>query len=429
MNNFRGFKDTLIPLKDVNFLVGENSTGKTSFLKLLELFSEESFWTVGTEAKVKEVLGDFYDNVSVESEDRSYFVVGWIQHETNVKKNDSIVANYILLMFKNLDGKPIITALDFHTVKNQITMLNIDKKSRSNDVLVKITEPSKITAHQARAKINDFVNKYRKEPDISNFKNLKQKLSNTNRFPQDVFKYNFPLTLFLSLFDSPYQEFLSNSSIWFAPIRSKPLKTYEGAVHPTTREGGHTPFLLQSILNKKVKAAEFHKSLKEFGFQSGLFNDVKINKLGEGRFEVQIILENKPLNIMNVGYGVSQILPIIVEMLGAPRETIFGIQQPEVHLHPKAQASLGDLIFQFATVKKHRYIIETHSDFLIDRFRIARRNSRRLIDSQIIFFERKDGNNYAASIAIDKKGVYEQCEATRSYKEFFLNEAFKKLEI
>lgn len=44
LDNYRGFTDTLVPIKDVNFLVGENSTGKTSVLAILKLLSPPDFW-------------------------------------------------------------------------------------------------------------------------------------------------------------------------------------------------------------------------------------------------------------------------------------------------------------------------------------------------------------------------------------------------
>ena len=65
VDNFRGFTDTYIPIKDVNFLVGENSTGKTSILSLLCLLRSSVFW-LGQSFNNDEVeLGQFGDIVNV----------------------------------------------------------------------------------------------------------------------------------------------------------------------------------------------------------------------------------------------------------------------------------------------------------------------------------------------------------------------------
>lgn len=68
----------------------------------------------------------------------------------------------------------------------------------------------------------------------------------------------------------------------------------------------------------------------------------------------------------DVGFGVSQVLPIIVECLRAkPGETII-LEQPEIHLHPKVQVTLADFLIARAA-DGVRVIIETHSDHLIKR--------------------------------------------------------------
>ena len=68
---------------------------------------------------------------------------------------------------------------------------------------------------------------------------------------------------------------------------------------------------------------------------------------------------------MDVGYGVSQILPLLVELL-SDDESIFLLQQPEVHLHPSAQAALGSLFCRSAA-SGLQLIVETHSDYIVDR--------------------------------------------------------------
>jgi predicted ATPase len=129
----------------------------------------------------------------------------------------------------------------------------------------------------------------------------------------------------------------------------------------------------------------------------------------------------------NVGYGVSQALPIFVEMLSRSRGSTFAIQQPEVHLHPRAQAAVGDLIAELAVHEQKRFFVETHSDFTIDRFRInLKRNRPSELDAQILFFERIDGGNRVTSIPIDNDGTI-SADQPDAYRAFFLNEQLELL--
>lgn len=100
MNNFRGFSKTTLELQQVNFLIGENSTGKSSFLKLLYLFSSLHFWMSFT-FKFEEDQDEwsFDDIVSNSSEDKSFFEIGF----TNNTKKETI-----LLRFKKDQGIPTL---------------------------------------------------------------------------------------------------------------------------------------------------------------------------------------------------------------------------------------------------------------------------------------------------------------------------------
>jgi predicted ATPase len=84
------------------------------------------------------------------------------------------------------------------------------------------------------------------------------------------------------------------------------------------------------------------------------------------------------LDITDVGFGISQILPILVEGFGAPLDKVILIEQPEIHLHPKMQGELADLFIDISNVKaakdeadaKRRYlVIETHSEYFLSRLR------------------------------------------------------------
>lgn len=105
--------------------------------------------------------------------------------------------------------------------------------------------------------------------------------------------------------------------------------------------GEHTPLLLKKLLSdNSQKARTIIAELNKYGKESGLFDELVIEGENEEKpFSIEVKYDNMRLNLKNVGYGVSQVLPIIIEMLTSKGE-YFCVQQPEVHLHPRAQAAL-----------------------------------------------------------------------------------------
>ena len=111
VDNFRGFTKTFFPIKDVNFLVGENTTGKTSILGLIKLFSSPHFW-LAQDFDAEEVnFGHFRDIVSINSPDRSYFTIGLIETKPGAEKN--VEANAVLMTFVESEGLPRVSRYTF----------------------------------------------------------------------------------------------------------------------------------------------------------------------------------------------------------------------------------------------------------------------------------------------------------------------------
>src|SRR5882672_2451763 len=104
VDNFRGFSGTCIPITDVNFLVGENSTGKSSILGLIKLFSGPGF-LMGKDFDDEGVgFRHFSDMVSAHSDDQSYFHIGFAS-ESKDKKTGK-VATGCLFTFREKQGQP-----------------------------------------------------------------------------------------------------------------------------------------------------------------------------------------------------------------------------------------------------------------------------------------------------------------------------------
>ncbi|GAH93915.1 unnamed protein product, partial [marine sediment metagenome] len=102
---------------------------------------------------------------------------------------------------------------------------------------------------------------------------------------------------------------------------------------------------------------------------------------------VDLLDKNENVSIQDVGFGISQILPVFIESLRMKQDHTLILEQPEIHLHPNMQSKLADFLLSMAMSKK-QFIIETHSEHLINRLclRIAQDATNKLKDKISIVF-------------------------------------------
>lgn len=215
------------------------------------------------------------------------------------------------------------------------------------------------------------------------------------------------------------------SALAFAPMRSRPKRTYDQLSDEFTPEGDHVPLLLARATDPENKQSNaLHDALRAFGQYSEMFTDVGVKKLGRGSgdpFQVQVKIGNKNSKLMDVGYGVSQILPLIVDAQRADPNTMLLLQQPEVHLHPKAQAALGSMIKDWVSKSRKTVVVETHSDYLVDRLRLEVKKAHlRSEDLRILFLEKKGSSTNLHVLEIDLQGNV--LNPPEGYRDFFLLE-------
>ncbi len=427
MHNFRGFSDALVPLASANFLVGENSTGKSSFLSLVDLLGSPGFLFAPDFANAAG-LGGFDDIVSVAASDRSYFTIGYVDlGATGMSGQPRTSSELLILTFVNEEGLPrLANCISF--AESQLSYVSFEGKRlcfRSEGMPDRTRYPD-----DGRALLREC-RRIRDKP-----------LQELEVSPP---QRSLPLPYVFSLLASK----ATNGEGWVtakvepmlfrgigtwrsvAPIRTQPKRIYDGLRSTFTPEGDHVPYVIRRALDSPEKAGDFIELLRRFGDASGLFANVQAHTFGpdpNGPFEVRVTLEGKHLNIANVGYGVSQVLPIVVEMISQDRKHCFAIQQPEVHLHPRAQAALGDLLHFMAVNHGHQYLVETHSDYLIDRFRLRMKESPRAVDAQVLFFSRSTQGNQVFQLPIGRNGQYPS-EQPDEFRRFFINEQLSLLEV
>lgn len=433
LDNYRGFSDQYIELKKVNFLVGENSTGKTSFLSIIKLMSTPSFWFSADLNDSNFRLGSFSELISAGSKNKKSFSIGFYTNESDDRPKKNIKPEFKMVTFINEEGLPVVSKHSF--IVNDTLVTTIIRKGAL------LYKQHKLDFESITPK--EIFNFTFSEHQISSVKGYKK--ITAPGFSRNLFFYHAD-TLVLSALEG--KNFFENRKsfgfsleaslprlCWVAPIRAKPESTYEGYKTNNTADGEHIPQLLNKIITKsknKNKSSPLVDALAKFGQASGLFQKLDTKSFGRdlaSPFEMHVVINNKTLKICNVGYGVSQVLPIVTEVLARSDSPVFSIQQPEVHLHPRAQAALGEFIYQAASLKGTRFLIETHSDYLIDRFRLCEHKSvESNTNSQVLFFERGESENKVHTLSIDEDGAYPQ-EQPEMFREFFINEELELLRL
>lgn len=416
VDNYKGFSNTFIPFEDVSFLVGNNSTGKTSILNLITLMGNPSFW-MNPDFNTENIeLGSFEEIVSKQAINRSYFSIG-AEFEREKEKD------YFLIRFIEKKGIPSID--------------NYQIAHRGKTVYI-IIDGNRVDYHIYHSGDVDFHTWVDMETD-----NLLLE-KHLFEFPA---KQIPPIGVLLNLIQSKEAvndnqdqvqtillDTLQDNLKVFAPIRAKAQRNYNSYKQNFNVEGEHIPAKLKEIFSSRN--LKNYKNIKNkiiaFGVDSGLFDNINIEEYAElasAPFAINICYDDMPLNIANVGYGVSQIIPIIVEM-ASKRDTWFSIQQPEVHLHPRAQASFGEFVFQSFMDNNNKFIIETHSDYTINRFRyclsLLSGKKKKKPKAQILFFERTREGNKVSTISFNNKGDFD-VEIPENYSKFFIDEELKLL--
>jgi energy-coupling factor transporter ATP-binding protein EcfA2 len=427
VRSFEGWHE--IPIASATVLLGENSAGKSTLLGMLAVVQQEGFPFSGnffnsfpfefggykTLANSKKKTGHFSVGFQTQVDDR------FNQLRNSLEKTGSTVSTGLIVAFRENDGLPVPCHVfgwygDFAVEFFEIDFESLNPSSRvvmAPDVKLEILQAAE-TKPQGLTQQGLFQAYFEKS------EKGKKRGEKTDRKRIENYEY-----LLHMMFMSGFRRLSGNSALAFAPMRSRPKRTYDQLSDEFTPEGDHVPLLLARATdpdNKQAKA--LHDALRDFGRYSEMFSDVGVKKLGRGSgdpFQVQVKMGSKQANLMDVGYGVSQILPLIVDAQMANAKTMLLLQQPEVHLHPKAQAALGSMIKDWVSKSKKTVVVETHSDYLVDRLRLEVKKERlRPDDLRIFYLEKKGASTKLHVLEVDAQGNL--LNPPEGYRDFFMLE-------
>lgn len=223
-------------------------------------------------------------------------------------------------------------------------------------------------------------------------------LTNVSAFSDmDIKNVNEILPNLLSSFQIIIQQYKTISYI--GPLREEPARRYilENEVIDIGVKGENAPYIFYTtnyilkrlltisnsdLLDFKTVNTSFKEAVRIWMEYLGVDNF----DLGEKNEEIIRLLIDSD-NIADVGFGVSQAFPIVVEGLRMNKDSTLILEQPEIHLHPKMQMKLADFFIAMALSGK-KLLIETHSDHIINRLvrRIMEDEKNNLLSLVNIYF-------------------------------------------
>lgn len=156
------------------------------------------------------------------------------------------------------------------------------------------------------------------------------------------------------------------------------------------------------------------------------FTEVEAKYVEEANVYVLFIstsLKKKASKPTNVGFGYSYVLPILVAGLTATEGDLLIVENPEAHLHPRAQSVLGKFMSWIARYKGVQLFVETHSEHIVNSFRVLVAQETLTPDDVNILFFDEHYEHFAGRIEVDKKGHI------RDWPEYFFDQEERDLDI
>src|SRR5665213_2714527 len=223
LDNFRGFTKAIVPLADVNFLVGENSTGKTSLLKMLRMFASPRL-LLGADFPGEDItLGHFSEMVSAHSGDQTYFRLGMIEDRRAKKGN--LQARGLLLTYTQEEGQLKISQLTCSFGEREVTLrIEGDRLFYKNEDALPYTNSEDVMSRLIKWAAGH----------ANGGRGLRE-----FRLPKEMNAVQVPLAMILSIAVSMTGNSRNKSEfsffvpqfgppvVWIAPIRTAPRKTYD----------------------------------------------------------------------------------------------------------------------------------------------------------------------------------------------------------
>lgn len=430
LSNFKAFEEMKeLEIKNLTVVVGRNSCGKSSLIQSLLLLKQ----TLDSQSNTPLCLDGKYlkfSNLKELSFGLPKINSAKIGYELFLDRQEDKISGSVKIGFKN-------TKID----EGYTPSLSEYKVSVNNELKGSTTSFTKISKTKAKSLVKRFI-KHFEDGGASELSDVKvvfhkflpeyiqlkfEGMNTEGKLENKVIKIPF----FAVMDEEMEINSLLNSELknirYLSPVRAKPERAYvhySQDVSQLNEDGSNSAHILWSKRSEKVQwknkyfplAVAVNKCIETIG----LSQEISPDKVGDIIYKVGIkeSSSGSDVSLADVGFGYSQVIPIILMGLLNGKENLMLVEQPEIHLHPSSAANLADLFLGFAENDK-RFIIETHSQEFINKLRLrVIQNPELKKKINIVFVEQNKGcGSNVKQFEINEDGMFPE------WPEGFLDES------
>ena len=254
----------------------------------------------------------------------------------------------------------------------------------------------------------------------------------TYRFPDEARSY-FQNSGFLAELEAAFEAALDKLH-YLGPLREHPKRDYLWARSRPADVGARGERTIDAIiaaqaagemqnLGRKQRRRPFPHIVAHWLRELGLVHEFRVEEIapGSNRWQARVKTHAGGAEVMltDVGFGVSQVLPAVTLLHYAPEGSTVLLEQPEIHLHPLAQAGLADVILHAATHRNVQVVFESHSEHLLLRLQRRIAEERIKADDVALYFCGAEGSaSTIEPLDLDEYGN------VRNWPDDFMGDAF-----
>ena len=199
---------------------------------------------------------------------------------------------------------------------------------------------------------------------------------------------------------------------YLGPLRSHPRRTYQWSGDTPANVGQMVEYAIAAILAAQSEGRRLNRQAGHHtrGFaefiaawlkELGVIQDFAVRPVAEGRKEYEVLVKTHTsapeVKITDVGFGISQVLPALVQAFYCPPHSTVWMEQPEIHLHPQVQAELADVFISATQAREGgkprdvQLIVESHSEHFLNRLQRRVAEGAVQADDGAVYFCRRAG--------------------------------------